>query len=144
MKSLSKSKVHEIDNFKIEKMSKPNKSFSIGDRILSFGFALQGLITFFKTQHNAWIHLLASVVVITMGFVLNVDRAEWCLLIIAIGFVFVAEMINTAIEFLTDLVSPQFHPTAKKVKDVAAGAVLIAALSAVAIGLIVFLPKIFF
>lgn len=120
-----------------------NKRFSIGDRILSFGFAIQGLITFFKTQHNAWIHLLATIVVITMGFVLNVDRTEWCWLIIAIGFVFAAEMFNTAIEFLTDLVSPQFHPTAKKVKDVAAGAVLIAALSALAIGIIIFAPKLF-
>lgn len=121
----------------------PNKSFNIGDRILSFGFAFQGLITFFKTQHNAWIHLLATIVVITLGFVLKVNRVEWCWLIISIGFVFAAEMFNTAIEFLTDLVSPQFHPLAKKVKDVAAGAVLIAALSAVAIGLIVFLPKLF-
>lgn len=120
-----------------------NKSFNIGDRILSFGFAIKGLITFFKTQHNAWIHLLATVVVITMGFVLKVDRIEWCWLIVSIGFVFAAEMFNTAIEFLTDLVSPQFHPLAKKVKDVAAAAVLIAALSAVAIGLVVFLPKLF-
>jgi diacylglycerol kinase (ATP) len=122
---------------------KPNKSFNIGDRILSFGFAFQGLITFFKTQHNAWIHLLAAIVVISLGFVLNVNSLEWCWLIIAIGFVFVAEMFNTAIEFLTDLVSPQFHPLAKKVKDVAAGAVLVSALSAVAIGLVVFLPKLF-
>lgn len=121
---------------------KSNKSFNIGDRILSFGFAIQGLITFFKTQHNAWIHLLAAIVTIVLGFILNVNSTEWCWLIIAIGFVFAAEMFNTAIEFLTDIVSPQFHPTAKKVKDVAAGAVLIAAFSAVAIGLIVFLPKV--
>ncbi len=122
---------------------KTNKSFSLGDRILSFGFAIQGLITFFKTQHNAWIHLLATIVVIVLGFVLKVDKTEWCWLIISIGFVFAAEMFNTAIEFLTDIVSPQFHPTAKKVKDVSAGAVLIAALCAVLIGLIVFLPKLF-
>lgn len=122
-------------------MSKQNKAFNIGDRILSFGFAIQGLITFFKTQHNACIHLLAAIVVITAGFVLKVSNTEWCWLIISIGFVFAAEMFNTAIEFLTDIVSPQFHPTAKKVKDVAAGAVLIAALSAVVIGAIVFLPK---
>lgn len=121
---------------------KSNKSFNIGDRILSFGFAIQGLFTFFKTQHNAWIHLLAAIVVITAGFVLKVSHTEWCWLIISIGFVFAAEMFNTAIEFLTDIVSPQFHPIAKKVKDVAAGAVLIAALAAVAIGSIVFLPKI--
>ncbi len=122
---------------------KSNKSFSIGDRILSFGFAFQGLITFFKTQHNAWIHLISAIAVVVLGVVYKVSNAEWCWLVVAIGFVFVAEMINTAIEFLTDLVSPQFHPTAKKVKDVAAGAVFIAALSAIIIGLIVFLPKLF-
>ena len=122
-------------------MSKTNKSFSIGDRILSFGFAIQGLVTFFKTQHNSWIHLLAAITTIVLGFVLEVNSNEWCWLITAIAMVFVAEMFNTAIEFLTDLVSPQFHPTAKKVKDVAAAAVLISAFSAVAIGLIIFLPK---
>ncbi len=124
-------------------MSKENKSFSIGDRILSFGFAIQGLITFFKTQHNAWIHLLSAIAVIVLGFVLKVNSNEWCWLIVAIAIVFVSEMLNTAIEFLCDLVSPQFHPTAKKVKDVAAGAVLISAIAAVSIGFIVFLPKLF-
>lgn len=122
-------------------MKQTNKSFSIADRLLSFGFAFQGLITFFKTQHNAWIHLAAAVVVVSMGFYFHVDRSEWCWLIAAIGFVFTAEMFNTALEFLTDLVSPEFHPLAKKVKDVAAGGVLVGALAAVALGLIVFLPK---
>lgn len=122
-------------------MRKSNKSFNIGDRILSFGFAIQGLITFFKTQHNAWIHLLASIIVIALGFVLKVNTTEWCWLIIAIAIVFIAELFNTAIEFLTDLVSPQIHPIAKKVKDVAAAAVLVAAIAALVVGLIVFLPK---
>ena len=76
------------------------------------------------------------------GSILKVNNVEWCMLIIAIGFVMITEMINTSIEFLTDKVSPDYHPLAKKVKDVAAGAVLIAALSAVAIGAIVFLPKV--
>ena len=133
--------VHECNNSKNKIMSNKEKAFSIGDRILSFGFAIQGLITFFKTQHNAWIHLLATIVVIVAGFVLKVNHSEWCWLIISIAMVFMAEMFNTAIEFLTDLVSPQFHPLAKKVKDVAAGAVLIVSIGAVAIGLIVFLPK---
>ncbi len=119
-----------------------NKSFNLADRILSFGFAIQGIIAFFKTQHNAWIHLLATIVVITAGFVLKVDNMEWCWLIVSIVLVFMAEMFNTAIEFLTDLVSPEFHPTAKKVKDVAAGAVLIVAMGAVIIGSLIFLPKI--
>jgi diacylglycerol kinase len=118
-----------------------NKPFSFSDRIKSFGFAIQGIITFFKTQHNAWIHLVAAVLVIAAGFILNVNNNEWCWLVFAIGMVFITEMFNTAIEFLTDLASPDIHPLAKKVKDVAAGAVLIAALIAVVIGLIIFLPK---
>ena len=71
-----------------------NKRFSIGDRLLSFGFAFQGLITFFKTQHNAWIHLLSAIVVIVLGFVYKVNNTEWCWLIISIAVVFVAEMFN--------------------------------------------------
>jgi diacylglycerol kinase (ATP) len=120
-----------------------HKPFSILDRIKSFGFAFQGIATFFKTQHNAWIHCLAAILTITLGFVLHVNTTEWCWLIIAIALVIIAEMLNTAIEFLTDLVSPEIHPQAKKVKDIAAGAVLIAAIAALAIGLIVFLPKLF-
>jgi diacylglycerol kinase (ATP) len=118
-----------------------NKSFSITNRIKSFGFAFEGIITFFKTQHNAWIHAIAAVSVIVLGFVLKVNNTEWCLLANAIALVFISEMLNTAIEFLTDIVSPHYNPKAKKVKDVAAGAVLISAIAAVVTGLIVFLPK---
>ena len=120
-----------------------NKQFSIGCRIKSVGFAIEGIATFFKTQHNAWIHALAAIIVVFAGFVLNVNSNEWCLLTFAIALVIVAEMLNTAIEFLTDLVSPNHNQQAKKVKDVAAGAVLISSIAAVVIGLIVFLPKIF-
>ena len=118
------------------------KPFRIGDRIKSFGYALEGIGTFFKTQHNAWIHILAAFIVIVAGFVLKVNNSEWCWLISAIALVLIAEMFNTAIEFLTDIASPEIHPKAKMVKDIAAGAVLIASLAAVVIGLIVFLPKV--
>ncbi|MES2140814.1 MAG: diacylglycerol kinase family protein [Bacteroidota bacterium] len=118
-----------------------NKSFSISNRIKSFGFAIEGIITFFKTQHNAWIHAFATVIVVVVGFVLKVNNAEWCLLATAIAMVFISEMLNTAIEFLTDIVSPGYNIQAKKVKDVAAGAVLISAIAAVVIGVIIFLPK---
>ncbi len=120
-----------------------NKPFRFNDRIKSFGFAIQGISTFFKTQHNAWIHFVAAVCVIVLGFVLKVNSNEWCWVLLSIGLVFITEMLNTAIEFLTDLASPQIHPLAKKVKDVAAAAVLIAALGAVAIGLVIFLPKVY-
>ncbi|MES2285412.1 MAG: diacylglycerol kinase family protein [Bacteroidota bacterium] len=118
-----------------------NKSFSISNRIKSFGFAIEGIITFFKTQHNAWIHAFATVIVVVLGFALNVNNTEWLFLITAIALVFISEMLNTAIEFLTDIVSPDYNLKAKKVKDVAAGAVLISAIAAVVVGLIVFLPK---
>src|ERR1043165_3565449 len=98
---------------------KENKPFSLKDRLGSFGFAFQGLATFFRTQHNAWIHVAAAAAVVSLGFYLDVDKYDWCMLVIAIALVLIAEMLNTALEFLTDLVSPEFHPLAKKVKDVA-------------------------
>ena len=119
-----------------------NKQFSLSNRIKSFGFAIEGIITFFRTQHNAWIHAVAAITVIISGFIFKVNSYDWCLLIIAITLVIVSEMLNTAIEFLTDLASPGFNLLAKKVKDVAAGAVLISAIAAVVIGLFVFLSKI--
>jgi diacylglycerol kinase len=115
--------------------------FSFKSRIKSFSFAFQGIKTFFQTQHNAWIHTLAGICVIVLGIVFKLTIPEWCWLIFAIGLVFITEMLNTAIEFLTDLVSPEYHPLAKKVKDVAAGAVLFASIVAVLIGLIIFIPK---
>ncbi|MBA3705593.1 MAG: diacylglycerol kinase family protein [Bacteroidetes bacterium] len=120
-----------------------NKPFSINDRIKSFDFAIQGIITFFKTQHNVWIHIAVAITVVILGFVLNVNNNEWCWLIIGIALVLISEMLNTAIEFLCDKISPEFHPQIKKVKDVSAAAVLIAVIAAVMIGLIVFLPKLF-
>ena len=120
-----------------------NKKFSIGCRIKSVCFAIEGIATFFKTQHNAWIHAFAAILVVFAGFFFKVNSSEWCLLTFAIAFVLIAEMLNTAIEFLTDIVSPVYNQKAKMVKDVAAGAVLIASIAAVVIGLIVFLPKIF-
>ena len=116
--------------------------FRLHSRLKSFGFAVEGMAEFFKTQPNAWIHAVAAVVVIVLGFVFDVSTTEWCMLIIAIALVLIVEMLNTAIEFLTDLVSPSYHPLAKKVKDIAAGAVLFTAIAAALIGLIVFAPKV--
>lgn len=120
-----------------------NKPFSIRDRVKSFGFAIQGGITFFQTQHNTWIHLLVATIVVVFGFIMEINTNEWCWIIIVIALVMITEMLNTAIEFLCDLVSPEIHPQIKKVKDVAAGAVLIAVLAAIIIGAIIFMPKIF-
>ena len=111
------------------------------DRIKSLGYAIEGIRTFFKTQHNAWIHLFAALIVLIAGILMNVNLNEWCWLVVSIGLVFITEMINTAVEFLTDLVSPEIHPLAKKVKDVSAAAVVIAAITSFIIGLIIFIPK---
>jgi diacylglycerol kinase len=122
-------------------MSNP-KFFSLKHRIKSVGYACEGIITFFKTQPNAQIQLLAAVAIIMVGFILDISCWEWCWIVASIASVIITEMLNTALEFLTDLVSPSVHPLAKKVKDVAAGAVLIAAITSVVIAVIIFLPKI--
>ncbi len=112
-------------------------------RLNSFRYAITGIVSLIVSQPNARIHLLAAVVVILAGWRFELDRAEWCLLALAITVVLMAEAFNTALEHLTDLVSPEHHPLAGKAKDVAAGAVLLAAIGAMTVGAIIFLPKIF-
>ena len=108
----------------------------------SLGFAFQGVRTFYCTQYNAKIHLWFTLGVTVAGLVAGLSRTDWALLVLAIGLVWTAEAANTAIEFLTDLVTTEIHPLAKKVKDVAAGAVLLATAAAIIIGLLVFAPRI--
>lgn len=115
--------------------------FSLRNRIKSFSYAFQGIKTFFLTQHNAWIHAMATIIVIILGNIVALSTNEWCWIILSIALVFITEMLNTAIEFLTDIVSPEYHPLAKKTKDVAAGGVLVSAIIAVILGLLIFVPK---
>ena len=112
-------------------------------RIKSFGYAFQGIASLLKKEHNAWIHCLAIVVVTLAGIHFDITRTEWCIVCLCFGMVLAAEGFNTAIERLVDLVSPDFHPIAGDVKDVAAGAVLICAIAAAIIGLIIFIPYFF-
>ena len=121
---------------------KSDKPFSIQARLKSFVYAFEGVMYFIKHEAQALIHLIAIVAVIGAGYWFNISLTEWIAVIFAIGIVVSAEMLNTAIEKLTDMVSPQINEQAKIVKDLAAGAVLIASLTAFIIGLIVFLPKI--
>lgn len=114
---------------------------SIQKRIDSFGFALKGISTLIRTQANARIHVVAVIIITLVGFWLNISPTEWCLVVIMFAMVLAAEAMNTAIEFVVDLTSPDFHPLAGKAKDVAAAAVLITAIGAVIVGLIIFLPK---
>ncbi|MEQ1601863.1 MAG: diacylglycerol kinase family protein [Methylophilaceae bacterium] len=116
--------------------------FTLSGRLRSIGHALQGLGFVLKTQHNAWIHLFASVVAVGAGFYYAITPAQWIVITLAMVMVWVAETFNTALEFVCDVVHPALHPAIKKAKDIAAGAVLISALGAVVIGLLVFLPYI--
>jgi len=116
------------------------RPFQFSGRIRSFKYAFIGIWTMLKSQRNAWIHACATMAVIVAGLGFGVSRSVWLWLILAIMAVWTAEALNTAFEFLADAASPEFHPLVKYSKDVAAGAVLIAALGAVAIGLLVFSP----
>ena len=115
-------------------------TFSFTGRVRSGAHAVEGILEMLKSQHNAWVHLVATLAVIAMGLMLGVSTAEWCFLILVMMAVWVAEALNTAFEFLCDVASPEFHPLVKKSKDVAAGAVLLSAVGAAAVGGIIFLP----
>ncbi|MGN8160709.1 diacylglycerol kinase family protein [Salinisphaera sp. SWV1] len=110
--------------------------------IRSMRYAIAGIGELLVSQHNARVHAAATAVVVCLGLAVGVTPIEWCVLILAITTVWVAEALNTAFELLCDVASPDFHPVVKKAKDVAAGAVLLSALGSVAVGLIVFLPYI--
>jgi diacylglycerol kinase (ATP) len=119
-----------------------DKAFSVIARIKSFRYALAGLWLMLRTQHNAWIHLTATVLVCIAGLVLKISAADWRWLIAAILLVWLAEILNTAFENLCDVVSPDFHHAVQKSKDIAAAAVLLCALGAAGIGLMTFWPYI--
>ncbi len=123
------------------KLPEENK-FSVVKRAESFTHAGRGVYVFIKSTHNAWVHITVLVFVIILGFYFNITQIQWLSIVLSCGFVLVSEAFNTAIEIDIDLTSPDFHPYAKDTKDVAAGAVLISALTAATVGLIVFLPHI--
>ncbi len=120
-----------------ERLDTPEE-FSLIKRAKSFTHAGRGVWVFIKTTHNAWIHLLILVVVIGFGWYFSITTLEWALLVLVAGLVLVAEAINTAIEIDINLTSPEYHPYAKDTKDVAAGAVLIAASVSAVVGLLIF------
>ena len=116
--------------------------FSLIKRAKSFSRAGRGLWVFFRTTPNAWIQLFALAIVIFLGFYFSIPVTEWLFLILVSGMVLAAEAFNTAIEIDIDLTSPGYHPYARDTKDVAAGAVLISAGTALVVGLIIFIPYI--
>ena len=107
----------------------------------SFLFAFKGLAYAFKTQLNFKVHCFFTVVVIILGFYFHLHTKEWLWISLAISLVLILELLNTAIEVLVDLVSPELNPKAGAIKDLAAAAVLVASLFALVIGLIIFVPK---
>ena len=110
-------------------------------QLRSFGYAWKGIRCCIGKEQNLSFHLIATVVTVIAGFLLEITRIDWMIVILCIGVVIAAaELFNTAIEKLVDLVSPQQHPVAGQVKDIAAGAVLVCAATAAIIGLIVFIP----
>jgi diacylglycerol kinase (ATP) len=117
-----------------------NGGFSVAARVESFRCAFRGVWTMLISQHNAWIHLLATVCACGLGLLIGLSPLEWCAIVIAIVMVWAAEAVNTAFELLCDVASPEFHPLVQKGKDVAAAAVLLSAVGAALIGLLVFGP----
>jgi diacylglycerol kinase (ATP) len=108
--------------------------------ILSFHYAFAGLRYLLWTQRNAKIHSAIGLAAVGLGVILGIDRYEWLALLVTIALVIAAEGMNTALEAIVDLISPEYHPLAKVAKDVGAGTVLITAIASVIIGMVLFLP----
>ncbi|MEO2035623.1 MAG: diacylglycerol kinase family protein [Planctomycetaceae bacterium] len=117
-------------------------SLFLRKRVDSFGNAIRGVSHLVRTEVHAQIHLVCSAVVVACAAAFSISAVEWCLVILAIGLVWAAEAVNTAIEKVVDLASPGKDSIAGQAKDLAAGAVLLAAAAAVAVGLFVFVPRI--
>ena len=117
-----------------------SRPFEFTGRVRSFPHAIRGILQMIRCQHNAWVHATATVVVIAASFFFQLSGAEWCWIILAVAIVWTAEALNTAFEFLADVASPEFHPTVRDAKDVAAGAVLVTAIASAIIGAVIFWP----
>ena len=110
-------------------------------RLESFRYAFRGITLMLKTETNARIHAGATLVVVLVGFAFDITRTEWLALTLTISAVWSLEALNTAFEAICDVASSEYHPQVERAKDVAAGAVLIAALAAVVVGMLVFAPR---
>lgn len=108
---------------------------------IGFSFAYNGLREMMKSERNFKIQLSIALLVIITGLLLGLSKIEWAIIMIVIGLVLVAETVNSAIEEMIDYLNPKIHPTAKKIKDIAAGAVLLAAIIATIVGVLILFPK---
>lgn len=109
----------------------------------SFRYAFQGIKFTFKEEQNMKIHVIITIAVIIVGFILGLSYLEWIAIIICIGMVFAAEIFNTAIENMVNLVSPERNPLAGKIKDLSAAAVVVCAAISIVVGCLIFIPKLF-
>lgn len=114
--------------------------YNFKKQLKSFTYAWKGILTCAGHEQNITFHLVAATVVVVAGFFFNITHTEWMVVMLCIGTVITAELFNSAIERLVDLVSPEWQKIAGEVKDIAAGAVLVTAITAAIVGLIVFLP----
>jgi len=120
-----------------------SSGFSISARLQSVLHASHGISNLLQSEHNARIHVGATLLVVLAGWVFGIDRGEWIAVVLAMTLVWMAEAFNTAIETLGDVVCPEEDSRIKKAKDVAAGSVLISAIGALAVGCLVFVPRLF-
>ena len=118
-----------------------NEHFSIKKRIKSFSYAFAGLKVLFKEEHNSWIHAVAAVCAITTGFLLDISAIEWIAIIIVIGMVISAEIVNSSLERTADFIKAERDDRKRDIKDLGAAAVLVCAITAAIVGIIIFLPK---
>lgn len=123
-------------------MMNTSPNFSFRKRALSFKYAFKGIVALVKGEHNAWIHMVAAVAAVVLGIVLGISVTEWIVVTILIVLVLAGEAFNSAIEALADHASEEYHPLIGKAKDFAAGGVLFLAVGALAVGVLIFLPKI--
>ena len=119
-----------------------DKRIRKNSQLSSFRLAILGILTAIKQERNVKIHLVITILVIVLGLLNDLSKQEWMLIAFCIGLVISLELINTAIERVVDLVTSEYHPLAKEAKDIAAGAVFIAAILSIVIGGIIFIPKI--
>jgi diacylglycerol kinase len=118
-----------------------DEKFSIRARMESFKFSFEGLAAFFKREHNSWLHFIATIAILALCGFVGVTKTELLAIVFAIGFVWVAEIFNTCIERVMDYITLERHPDIKFIKDLASGAVLVAAITAIVVALIIFIPK---
>lgn len=116
--------------------------FSILKRLESFKYAFNGLRILLEEEHNAWIHVTAAIVACGAGVFFGISHMEWCVIVVSIGLVFAFELMNSAVENLSDYVQPELDEVIEKIKDLSAAAVLISAFMAFVCALVIFLPKI--